>query len=139
MNPQGKQSITSWQIGVLLPIPAFNRNQGEIIRARANVTQWRIEVERAQQEVIDEVRRAATEYAVSRQLVQQYERDILLHAHRLHEDRYRRFVEEQKDLRSYLSAHRDYQETIRDYLEALARHRRAMLRLNTVVGQRLLP
>jgi cobalt-zinc-cadmium efflux system outer membrane protein len=37
----------------------------------------------------------------------------------------------------YLNAQRDYNDVARQYLEALARQRRAVLRLNTAVGCRL--
>ncbi len=138
-TPQGLQVGTSWQIGLMIPIPALNRNQGEIARARTELVQWRSEVERAEQAIIDEVRRAATEYAVSREAVAQYECDILADVRHLREEKHRRFVEREKDLGSFLSAQRDYDEVVRTYVEALARHRRAMLRLNTEVGQRILP
>jgi cobalt-zinc-cadmium efflux system outer membrane protein len=139
LTPQGQQLANSWEIGVMIPFPVLNRNQGEIRRARVNVTQWRIEVERAEQEIIDEVRRAATEYEVSRQTVELYERDILADGRRRREETYRRFAEGDKDVAAFLSSQRDYDEMIRAYVEALARHRRAMLGLNTAVGQRILP
>jgi cobalt-zinc-cadmium efflux system outer membrane protein len=139
LSPQNKQSTSSWEIGVLVPMPFFNRNQGEIARARANAVQWRIEVEKEEQEVIDEVRQAATEYAVSRQLVQRYERQILPSARKVRDDKYRAFVGGEKDAGPFLSAQKDYDEIVLLYLEALVRHRRSMLRLNTAVGQRILP
>lgn len=138
-TPQGKQVANSWEMGVMIPIPSLSRNQGEISRARVNVSQWRMEVERAEQEIIEEVRRAATEYAVSRQEVEQYDRDILPDVCRRREETYRRFSEQEQDAATYLATQREYADAIRSYLEALARHRRAMLRLNTAVGQRILP
>jgi cobalt-zinc-cadmium efflux system outer membrane protein len=139
MSPQNKSNTLAWQIGILLPIPIFDRNQGEIAHARADVAQWRMEVDRAEQEVIDEVRRAATEYAVSREAVQRYEREMLAQARGLREEKYHLFASGQKDLGSFLATQRSYDDIVREYLEALARHRRDMLRLNTVVGQRILP
>jgi cobalt-zinc-cadmium efflux system outer membrane protein len=139
LTPQGKQVASSWEFGLLLPIPAFNRNQGEIARARINVGQWRMEVERAEAEVVDEVRRALTEYTVSRQAARQYERDILPPVRGLRAEKFRRFREDGTDLKDCLAAQRDYEETVRDYVETLARHRRAMLRLNVAVGQRIFP
>ena len=37
--PFGKQSGTSWAVGITVPLPFYNRNQGNIERARINVTQ----------------------------------------------------------------------------------------------------
>lgn len=138
-TPQGKQVGNSWEIGVLVPIPSLNRNQGEIAHARVNVSQWRMEVERAEHQISEEVRRAATEQELSRQAVEQYERDILAPGRSRREEAYRGFLTADKTVGSFLSAQRDYEEMIRGYVEALARHRRAMLRLNTAVGQRILP
>jgi cobalt-zinc-cadmium efflux system outer membrane protein len=139
LSPQDKSSTAAWEFGILLPIPILDRNQGEIARARANVAQWRMEVDRAEQEVIDEVRQAATEYAASRENVQRYERELLTQARSLREEKYRQFASGEKDLGSFLTAQRRYEEIVREYLETLTRHRRDMLRLNTAVGQRILP
>ncbi len=40
---------------------------------------------------------------------------------------------------SYLNAQREYSEVVRQYRDALVRHRRAALRLNTVVALRMIP
>jgi cobalt-zinc-cadmium efflux system outer membrane protein len=138
-TPQGKQVATSWQIGLLLPIPIFNRNQGNVARARANTAQWQIEVEREEQEVIDEVRRAAAEYEVTAELVRRYERDILPDARTIRDEKHRLLLTGGKDVGSFLEALRDYDEVVGQYLEAVVRHRRAMLKLNTAVGQCILP
>lgn len=138
-SPQGKLTANSWEIGVLVPIPSLNRNQGEIAHARVNVSQWRMEVERAEQQIIEEVRHTEAEYTLSFQTVEQYERDILAHGRRRRDEAYHRFLVEDKALGSYLAAQRDYDEMIRAYVEALGRHRRAVLRLNTAVGKRILP
>ena len=37
--PFGKQSGTSWALGITVPLPLYNRNQGNIERARINVAQ----------------------------------------------------------------------------------------------------
>ena len=43
--PFGKQSATSWALGMTFPLPLYNRNQGNIERAKLNVTQSQIELE----------------------------------------------------------------------------------------------
>jgi len=45
----------------------------------------------------------------------------------------------EKDVLFYLAAVRDYNVFVREYLTDWLRFRRSMLRLNTVVGQRILP
>jgi cobalt-zinc-cadmium efflux system outer membrane protein len=137
--PLGKQSASGWGMGVLLPLPFFDRNQGDIARARVNVTQTQIEQHGLERRIINQVQYAATEYAVSREGVQLYEREILSDARTLRDEHDRLFANGQASLDSWLEAQKEYDEVVREYLETLVYHRRTMLRLNTAVGQRILP
>lgn len=136
---QGKQTASGWEVGGLAVLPVFERNQGEIARGRVNVTQLQTQLRGLRDQVIYEVQRAATEYAISRQLVQQYEREILAGARSLRDEKQRRLREGRESLGAFLTAEQDYDEAVQRYLEALVNHRHSMLRLNTVVGQRILP
>ena len=60
-------------------------------------------------------------------------------ARQLRDRKYTLYTQGQEDIVSYLNAQRDYNEVVRQYRDALIRHRRSMLRLNTAVGQRVLP
>jgi cobalt-zinc-cadmium efflux system outer membrane protein len=138
-SPLGEQSASGWGMGLLFSLPFFDRNQGEIARARANVTQTRMEQQSLERRIINEVRYAATEYVVSRQTVQEYEREILDGARGLRDEQAGLLTNGQASLTALLEAQTEYDEIVRDYLEALAYHRRTMLRLNTAVGQCVLP
>lgn len=138
-SAQSKQTANGWEIGVLLPFPALNRNQGNVARAQANVTQLAIEVEAVEQQVISEVRRAAMEYEVSRNEVERFEQDLLPGVRSVRADKYRLYRSGEQALDAFLTAQRDYNDTVRQYGEALARHRRGMLELNSAVGRRVLP
>src|SRR5579875_727981 len=98
-----------------------------------------MEQQSLERRIVNEVQYAATEYAVSQEVVQQYEHDILPDARALREEQDRLFSTGQTSFDSWLEAQREYEEIVREYLEALAYHRRTMLRLNSAVGQRLLP
>ena len=67
--PFNRQSATSWALGVTVPLPLYNRNQGNIQRARINVTQSQVELAEREQQVVNEVRRAEREYALTRAAV----------------------------------------------------------------------
>ena len=43
-SPFGQKSAHSWAVGVTVPLPVFNRNQGNIQRARLNVSQTQTEL-----------------------------------------------------------------------------------------------
>lgn len=138
-QPQGKQSATSCGVGVLIPLPIFNRNQGTIRRAKINVAQTQIELEGLEREVANEVQRAAADCAVSHAAVQRYDQEILATARNLRDQEYKLFTTGQEGLLAYLNTQRQYNEVVRQYLETLVRHRRHLLRINTAVGQRIVP
>jgi cobalt-zinc-cadmium efflux system outer membrane protein len=137
--PRSGQNTTTWGLGVLFPLPFFNRNQGNIARAETNLKQTRIEAEGAERQVANEVHKAAAEYAASRKVIERYEREVLPTARELRDERHSLFVQRQEGLGAYFEAQREYNDVVRRYLEATARHRRTMLRLNTAVGQRVVP
>jgi cobalt-zinc-cadmium efflux system outer membrane protein len=138
-SPQGLQSSTSWGGGALFSVPLLDRNQGVIARAKINVSQGLIEVEGLERMAVNEVRQAWTEYTASRQVVQQYEREGLSAVRRALSEALRNYNNGKEGIDAVLEARRDYGEMIRLYREALVRHRRSMLKLNTAVGKRILP
>jgi cobalt-zinc-cadmium efflux system outer membrane protein len=137
--PVGQSSATSWSVGALVSIPILNRNQGNIRRAHDNVIQTEIELSGLEKQVLSEVERAYLEYASTRSGVQRLERGILPRARRLRDQKYMLYAQGQENIVTYLNAQRDYNEVVRQYRDTLVRHRRSMLRLNTAVGQRILP
>ena len=137
--PQGKKSANGWGLGVLLPAPILNRNQGNIARARVNVTQTQIEQKSLELQIVREVQDAAGEYASARTAVERYEREILGDARSLRDEKQQLYAKGQVGLDAFLEARKDYNEVVRDYLDVLARQRRDALKVNTAIGQRILP
>jgi cobalt-zinc-cadmium efflux system outer membrane protein len=130
---------TSWAIGATVPLPVYNRNQGNIARAQINISQVRTELAALEQRIIAEVRKSEREYAITRAAVDRIERDLVPDAVRVRDTTFRQFTLGEVDAIAYLIAQRGYQDVVRQYRDTLVRHRRSMLRLNTVVGQRILP
>ena len=137
--PVDEKSATSWSIGALVSIPILNRNQGNIRHAKHNVIQTQIELSGLEKQVLSDVERAYLEYASTRAAMQRLERGILPRAMRLRDQKYALYSQGQENIVTYLNAQRDYNEVVRQYRDTLIRHRRSMLRLNTAVGQRVLP
>lgn len=138
-RPIGKQSPTSWAAGVTVPVPLYNRNQGNIRRSRINVRQSQLEFESQQLRVISEVKQAENEYLAAREAIERMERTIRPAADRVLAAARLRWRSGDKDVLFYLAAVREYNVFVRQYLTDVLRFRRAMLRLNTVAGQRILP
>lgn len=137
--PLNKESATSWALGVTVPLPVFNRNQGNIQRARVNAAQSRVELDEHGQQVANEVRQAERQYALTRAALARIEGKLLPAADRTRSDAYRLYIQGEEDALVYLNARREYNEAARQYRDMLVRHRRSMLRLNTAVGLRILP
>jgi cobalt-zinc-cadmium efflux system outer membrane protein len=133
------KNATSWGVGVSVPLTIFNRNQGNIQRAKLNVSQTRTELSGLEQQVVFEIRQAERQYLVTRKAVDRIERSLLPSA-RLEHDKANKLYEQGKlEELAFLTAERDYDQIVRQYRDTLVRHRRAMLKLNTAVGLRILP
>lgn len=138
-TPFRKESATSWALGITVPLPVYNRNQGNIERARLNVDQSRIELEGIQRRAITEVNQAAREYEITGQIVAKIRREIIPASEVVRNDRFTLFQKGEANVVSYLEAQRIYNDNVKAYHDTAVRHRRSMLSLNTAVGQRLLP
>jgi cobalt-zinc-cadmium efflux system outer membrane protein len=130
---------TSWALGATVPLPVYNRNQGNIQRSIINISQVRTELASVEQRVIAEVRKAEREYALTRSAVDRVEHELLPDAAKVRDIALRRFTLGETDALAFLTAQRNYQDVVRQFRDTAVRHRRSMLRLNTVVGQRTLP
>ena len=122
-----------------VPLTVFNRNQGNIQRAKLNVSQTSTELSSLEQQVIFEVRQAERQYTVTRTAVERIERSLLPSARLEHDRTNRLYVAGKADELTFLTAERDFDQVVRQYRDTLVRHRRAMLKLNTAVGLRILP
>lgn len=137
--PTGGQNATSWSVGVLASVPIFNQNQGNIRRAEINVSQSRIELASLERQIEGEVRQAIKEHEAAVVAVERYERDALPAARAVRDKTLELFRNEQQGLVAVLNAKKEFSEVIRQYRDALIRHRRATLRVNTAVALRMIP
>lgn len=138
-SPFGQRSAHSWGVGATVTMPLFNRNQGNIQRARLNVDQTRVEVVALQRQIQAEVENAAREYDFSGNAVKRMESEVLPSASQLKDDTYQLYTGGELGLVDFLNAQRDYNEVVRQYRDLAVRHRRGQLRLNSVLGVRLIP
>ncbi len=137
-TPFGLKSPTSWALGVTIPLPIYNRNQGNIERAKLNVTQTGVQLNSVERQAVQEVQVAEREFVAAKAAVERIEREVLPDSQAL--------LQEAKQLKGgeintldYLAALKDYNDNARTYLDSLVRLRRAMLDINTALGRRVLP
>jgi cobalt-zinc-cadmium efflux system outer membrane protein len=136
---QGLKSPISWALGVTIPIPVYNRNQGAIQRAKLNVTQTQIQLAALEATTVNDVRQAEQAYITSLENLRRTEAEVLPDAQKVLADSKRLYEQGEASVIEYLAAIRDYNDVARQYLDALVAHRRSMLDLNTALGQRILP
>src|SRR5262249_22943775 len=138
-TPFGQKSATSWALGVTVPVPIYNRNQGGILRASQGVTQMEIAAAGLERRIAGEVVQAARECTLSATLATHYEETALPAVRSMLDDSLRLFLPVEQNAIGFFTAQRNYNQTVRRYRDALVRHRRSMLALNTAVSQRVLP
>lgn len=138
-TPAALPPAHSWALGVTVPLPIFNRNQGNIARSRLNVDQTRLEVLAMERRVRSDVFTAHEELKIAHRAVVKLENEILPAALSVRDDTYKLFTSGELDVRQYLEAQREYNDAVRQFRDSMARLRRAALRMNTAVGSRIMP
>ena len=133
-------SATSWAVGITIPLPVFNRNQGNIERAKINIEQTKVQLQAVERLAIVQVRDAEQEYLSSRRFLDELEQKVIPAARKAMTDTERLYLEgEIRDVTSYLNVQRSYNDVVRQYRDLAVRHRRGAFALNTAVGSRILP
>jgi outer membrane protein, heavy metal efflux system len=138
-RPFHSPSSQSWAAGATVTVPLFDRNQGNIRRAKVNVDQSNVELRALEQRVVAELEGAYDEYVATRQSIAQIEQVLLPDAEKESGLNLQHFREGTLDSASYLNAHRDLDSLGRQYRDLLIRHRRSMLAINSAVGIRVFP
>jgi cobalt-zinc-cadmium efflux system outer membrane protein len=136
---QGLKSAYSYAFGVTVSLPVFNRNQGNILRSQLNADQSKFELANQEKQVVYDVSEAIREYDLSLNSVVEYKREVLPASKAVRDAAFRRWQGGETSALDYLEAQQDYNDVVRQYRDALVRHRRAMLDLNTAVGSRVIP
>ncbi|MDL5050982.1 TolC family protein [Oscillatoria amoena NRMC-F 0135] len=118
-----------------MPLPVFNRNEGEIERARQEQRQIEARIRSLEQEITAELENAYLQAATAFDLLQRIETEMLAQAKRVREViefSYRRgeatFVE-------FLDAQRAYNETVEAHNEARAEYARNLILLDAIAGK----
>ncbi len=138
-RPTGTQSVSNWSLAFFGSVPLFNRNQGNIQRAQLNVSQTRSELSTVEHHITVEVGDALDEYQAAQEAMLRIERTILPRSMRIRAASIRLLESGESSALDFLNVQREHSEVVRQYRDALIRRRRAMLRVNTAVGQRILP
>jgi cobalt-zinc-cadmium efflux system outer membrane protein len=138
-SPYGVKSATSWALGVTVPLPIYNRNQGGILRARMNVDQSRLQLEDIERQTLIDIEEAVQEYEVSRRLVIELHDEVIPDAKEMRNQTADLYRAGSVSVIELINAQSDLNDKVKQYLDTAIRYRRSMLALNTVVGKRIMP
>ena len=122
-----------------MPIPLFNRNQGEIARTRFSITQAQEQERWANDQVLTDVRDAYAELGSNDEVVRLYRSGYLDAAQEDRDISEYAFQRGGASLLDFLDAERTYRATQLGYRQALASYNTALEQLREAVGTRSLP
>ena len=99
--PYGLKSAVSYALGVTVPLPIYNRNQGGIQRTVLNVGQTQTQLADVERQALIDVEKAVQEYEVTRREVDELSKEVIPEAtqvrdeafklHRVGREKHRRF------------------------------------------------
>lgn len=134
----GFRGSYSFAVGATIGLPVYNRNQGNIRRAELNQRQTQVELAALERQVIYDVEDAVREFELTLNSVRQMRDEVVPASRRVLDSAEQRFRNGLTSVGDFLEARKDYNEVVQKYRDALVRHRRSMLDLNTAVGARVL-
>ncbi|HYR77076.1 MAG TPA: TolC family protein [Pyrinomonadaceae bacterium] len=129
-NPGFKMQVT-------VPLPIFNRGQGDIRKSSAMLDQLRAERDAARQRISSEIGRAALNLETARKQVEFYETRLLPEAERLRQLAIESYQVGQTGLLSVIDATRNARDVRQAYLQALFDYQTALADLEQAAGVKL--
>lgn len=123
----------------LVPLPFFDRNQGEIQRARQTLEQSLAEVKAFRASLEREVADALAEYSAARELLEAIEGGMTQEAGEVRETSEYAYRRGEVSFVEFLDAQRAFNETMRSYQEVLASYALARYRIDYVTATAVQP
>ena len=122
-----------------MDLPIFDRNQGEIARARYAITQAQQQASEASEQVITDVTNAWENLRVNDQIIKLYQGGYVSQAKESRDISEYAFKRGAASLLDYLDSERTYRANQLAYRQALAAYMTALEQLRQAVGTRTLP
>ena len=126
---------SSYGVFVSAPLPIFNRNQGELARARSQEQQALTKTQALEQDIANEVANAYAEYSASRDVVETIEAQMLVTAADVRTTTEYSYRRGEASLVEFLDAVRAYNDTMQSYNEARATYARSLYTLDAIAGK----
>lgn len=134
-----EDNFDSMGLSFSVPLPIYNRNQGEIARAHAEHEQLLRRELDVRTQILNEVKTAYYSFCMGRELVENIEHNLLSPAEDARNTAAYIYRTGASSLIEFLDAQRTFNETKQSYNEALATYYDAVYNLNAVVGREIIP
>jgi cobalt-zinc-cadmium efflux system outer membrane protein len=131
--------FSSMDMNFGVPLPIFDRNQGEIARTKYAVTQADETRLAAEDAVLTDVTNAWESYSVNRHVIDLYTQGYLKAAQDSRDISQYAYKRGAASLLDYLDAERSYRQTELAYRQALAQYMLSVEQLKQAAGTRSLP
>jgi len=118
-----------------LPLPVFNRNQGEIERARQEQRQIEVKIRSLHVSIKNEVDNAYLQYVTARDLLGRIERDMLQQARDVRQTTEYSYRRGEASFVELLDAQRAFNDTMQSYNEARAEFARSLYLIDSISGK----
>ena len=130
----GSLAGNEWGLFVSAPLPIFNRNQGEVERARQEARQAAARIAALQSDITSDLRSAWQQFATARELVDTIERQMLAQARDVRDTTAYSYQRGEASFVELLDAQRTFNETMQSYNEARAEYARSLYTLDALTG-----
>ena len=129
----------TFSFGFSLTPPLFNRFEGEIVKAKADLTAQKAQLAKAEAQVLNDVQTAFTQFKSARGRVERAERELLEHAKRTRDLVQVQYQKGAASLLEYLDAQRMLISTQLDYEGDLSDYWLAVVLIGQAVGVEMGP
>ncbi len=128
-------SGNSYGAFVSVPLPIFNRNQGEISRAQVQQQQLKTRVQMIETDIGADVSNAYAQYETSRQIVDTIEGQMLAQAQEVRTTTEYSYRAGEASFIEFLDALRAFNDTMQSYNGARADYARSLFALDAIAGK----
>jgi cobalt-zinc-cadmium efflux system outer membrane protein len=129
----------SWDAGVSIPLPLFNRNQGNIKKAGLTGEQIRKQIASLELATRQEIAGIYDQLNLNRGLIHDYESRQLANARKVRDEQQKLVGMGSTALLDYFDAVGAYTAAVSAYYDAVGEYRRNVARLNAACAQEVLP
>ncbi len=122
-----------------MPVPIFNRNQGEIQRARQEQCQIDARIQAVRAEILNEVENAYQQFQTSKDLLAGIETGMLQEARQVRETTEYSYRRGEASFVELLDAQRAFNDTTQSYNEARSEFARSLYLIDSITGKGVNP